>query len=306
MKRFLAIAIVLASIGFPGARAADPCPAPRCITITVPVTPGLKVPDNHVRVILPVHYAPGRRYPVLYLLHGAGDTYATWTQNTDVVPFSAQFPVIIVMPDSGRNANAGWYADWKDDSRQWESFHINDVIPYIESTFHSNGKRAIIGLSMGGYGAMYYAASHPGMFKAAASFSGAVDITYGEPASGVAFSFLHDMYGTPNDQIWGNQVTDNANWRAHNPTDLAANLKGTKIFLASGDGLPGGKYDDPSNPGGYALENGIFQMNISFVRALTLARIPHTDNFYGSGYHGWPYWQEDLHWALPQIMRALT
>jgi S-formylglutathione hydrolase FrmB len=53
------------------------------------------------------------------------------------------------------------------------------------------------------------------------------------------------------------------------------------------------------------LENGVFQMNISFVRALTLAGIPHTDRFYGSGQHSWPYWQDDLHWALPQIMQVL-
>jgi len=236
---------------------------------------------------------------VLYLLHGVGDSYARWSQNTDVVSFSSAYPIIIVMPDSGHSPDAGWYADWKDGSRQWESFHIRNVIPYIEKQFHASGKRAIAGNSMGGYGAMYYAAKYPGTFKAAAAFSGAVDIRYAWPATGIAFSALHDTYGTPNDNVWGNQITDDANWQAHNPTDLAARLATTKVFLASGDGLPGGKYDDPSNPGGYFLENGIFQMNLSFVRALTLAGVPHTDNFYGSGHHAWGYWQDDLHWLLP-------
>jgi S-formylglutathione hydrolase FrmB len=29
--------------------------------------------------------------------------------------------------------------------------------------------------------------------------------------------------------------------------------------------------------------------------------VAHHDDFYPGGYHGWPYWQMDLHWALPQI-----
>lgn len=305
MRRVIAFGALVGLLALTPARADTICPPPRCVTIAVPVTPGLKVPDDRVRVILPTHYNARQRYPVLYLLHGVGDTYESWTKNTDVLAFSAAYRVIIAMPDGGRTPDSGWYADWIDGSRQWESFHIRDMIPYVEKTFHGNGKRAIAGLSMGGYGAMYYAAAHPRLFKAAASFSGAVDIRYGTPASGLAFSFLHDMYGTPNDNVWGNQVTDMANWEAHNPTDLASHLAGTKLFLASGDGLPGGAHEDPKNIGAYALENGVFQMNLSFVRALTLAGVPHTDNFYGSGQHSWPYWQDDLHWALPLIMAAL-
>ena len=100
---------------------------------------------------------------IAVLLPGNLTFVLRWTQNTDLLRFSSAYRVIIALPDSGRNANAGWYADWIDGSRQWESFHIKDVIPYIERTFHGNGKRAIAGLSMGGYGAMFYAASHPGM-----------------------------------------------------------------------------------------------------------------------------------------------
>ena len=207
MKRFVAasIAVVLA---FAPARAATGCPPPRCITVTVPVTPGFLVPDNRVNVILPAGYDPAQTYPVLYLLHGAGGSFHEWTDNTDIVSFSSAYRIIIAMPDSGGTPNSGWYADWIDGSRQWESFHIKDVIPYIESTFHGNGHRAIAGLSMGGYGAMYYAAKYPSMFKAAGSFSGAVDIRLAEPVTGVAFDVLHDFEGTPNDKVWGNQVLE--------------------------------------------------------------------------------------------------
>ncbi len=306
MKRLLVAVTAIIVVGVLPARAATGCPPPRCITIGVPVSPGLIVPDDRVEVILPEGYDPTQTYPVLYLLHGAGGSYHEWTDNTDIVSFSSAYRVIIAMVDSGKTANAGWYADWFDHSRQWESFHIKDVIPYIESTYHGNGKRAIAGLSMGGYGAMFYAAAHPDLFKAAASFSGAVDIRLGEPVTGVAFDVLNPFEGTPNDHVWGNQVINEANWRAHNPTDLVAKLQGIKLFIACGNGFPGGTHEEPSNPPAYFVEGGAYQMNLSFVRALNAAHVAHTDRFYGPGQHIWPYWQDDLHWALPQIMQALA
>ena len=169
----------------------------------------------------------------------------------------------------------------------------------------------VAGLSMGGFGALSYAGLHPGMFKVAASFSGAVDMLYGAPVSGVAFDELHEVYGTPTDAVWGSQVADYSNWEAHNPASLAPELVRTTILLASGTGTPGGAEGDALDPtgdfepGDYVLENAIFQMNVSLVRALTLAGASFTTHFYLGGYHGWPYWQEDLHWALPLIQKVL-
>ena len=158
---------------------------------------------------------------------------------------------------------------------------------------------------MGGFGAMSYAARHPGLFAAAASFSGAVDTMYGAPVSGVVFDTFRDRLGTPGERVWGNQVTSADEWRAHNPTDLAPALAGTALFLATGNGLPGGRYENPANVGGYATENGAWQMNLSFVRALDDAGVPHTDDFYGAGQHDWPYWRDALLWALPQILAVI-
>ena len=278
-------------------------------TVEVKPPADVTVTDDRVNILIPPGYcegaAAGFRYPVLYLLHGAGDTYASWAANTDVVSFSRSLPdpPIIVMPDAGRNAQAGWYSNWNDLEYQWERFHISVLQHYVNETWRTlPDDIGVAGLSMGGFGALSYAARHRGMFKVAASFSGAVDMLYGAPATGVIFTELHSQYGTPDDSVWGNQVTDEPNWAAHNPASLAANLKGTKILLASGTGTPGGPQgDDQSNPGVYALENGVFQMNLSLVRALDLAGIAHTDDFYPGGYHGWPYWQADMHWALPII-----
>lgn len=299
------------------AHANVPCAPPSC-DHTVPVPANLTVPDPSIRVIVPDDYDPNgtKEYPVLYLLHGAGDFYQTWTLRTDVEEFTRALDLIIVMPSSGGTCagcgESGWYTDWADGSRHWESFHINVLISWVDQNFATlgNGHRAVAGLSMGGYGAMKYAAKHPGVFEAAASFSGAVDIRWGEPANYVAFRALNPFLGTPDDRVWGNQITEEENWKANNPADLVQNYVGTGILLllATGNGLPGGAHDDPDNPssyGGYVIENGAWQTNVSFRQKLDAAGVPHTDLFYGPGHHDWPYWRDDLLWALPQILAVI-
>lgn len=287
----------------PGADAA--CDPPRCIDVVVPVPQDLIVPDSTVRILLPVDYGTTRtRYPVLYLLHGAGDTFATWTEQTDVQDFSAQFPLIIVMPDGGHDADAGFYSDWVDGSRQWETFHTRVLRKYIDHQFRtvrSGRHRAVAGLSMGGFGAMSYAARHRHLFRAAASFSGAVDTLYLDPATNILFTS-----GTVSEGVWGDPATDEETWQEHNPTDLARRLRRVALFVSSGDGTMGGPAgDDPSNPLGYVIEQVVLQMNLSFARALDTAGVPYSQDFYQGGYHGWPYWQRELHWALPQIMSII-
>ena len=281
------------------------------VTVAVPLPRAVRVTDDRVEVLLPRGYCTGtaERYPVLFLLHGTGDTYRSWADRTDLLAYDQEqgFGVILVMPDGGHDADAGWYSDWVDGRYQWESYDTRVLPGYLNATFRTlPGDQAIAGVSMGGFGALSYAARHPGMFKAAASFSGAVDMLYGAPASGLAFSVLHDRYGTPGESVWGGQVSDEKTWAEHNPTSLAPELAGVKLFLASGTGTPGGAYgDDPADPGAYGLENGVFQMNLSLVRALDRAGVAHSDHFYPGGYHGWPYWQADLHWALPLMVQAL-
>ena len=291
------------------------CPSGGLVTDTVPVPASvhLTAGGNDINVLLPPGYCdPGNAdlyYPVLYLLHGAGDTYKAWVTNTNLESFyygpGLTNEPIIVMPDAGHNAQAGWYSDWLGGEYQWEKYHIKDLQGWVNANYRTlPDDIGIAGLSMGGFGAMSYAERHPRMFKVAASFSGALDMLYGAPATGVVFTELNSQYGTPNDQVWGNQLTDYSNWERHNPASLAAKLKGTGtvVLLACGTGTPGGAYgDDPSNPGGYALESGVFQMNLSMARALTLAGVPFQEHFYPGGWHGWPYWQADMHWALPII-----
>jgi S-formylglutathione hydrolase FrmB len=309
----IVLVVLLAFAGQPQAHAAE-CPAPRCREVRVPLPRSVKVPENRVRVLLPDGYAKGTaRYPVVYLLHGVADSYTTWTRRTDVVAFTRRIKAIVVMPDGGSGSEAGWHSDWRDGSRQWETFHTKVLVRYIDEAFRTMGAghRAVIGNSMGGFGAMSYAARHRGLFRVAASFSGAVDTMYAFPLSGPFFEYggrglAGQSLGTPSDGVWGDQLSEEDEWRRHNPTDLAAKLKGVKLYVSSGMGTPAGPSgDDPSRPHGYATENFIYQMNLSFTGALDDAGVGYTSDFHG-GYHDWPYWERDLHLVLPKVVRAIS
>lgn len=131
-----------------------------------------------VRLLVPDSLGddPDARYPVLYLLHGATQDQTTWTGDTDVEELTADHPLLVVMPYAGE---WGWYSDWWNDGKggqpAWETFHLEEVRDIIERDRRASDERVIAGLSMGGYGALHYATAHPEMFKAVASFSGAVD-----------------------------------------------------------------------------------------------------------------------------------
>jgi putative tributyrin esterase len=131
------------------------------------------------RVILPSGYGRKekavRRYPVLYLLHGLFGHFDNWTSLTDIEAYSAAMELIIVMPEGGD----GWYTDSvSDPSDKYESYIIRELIPEIDRKYRTlarREKRAIAGLSMGGYGSIKFGLKYPELFSLSGSLSGAVD-----------------------------------------------------------------------------------------------------------------------------------
>ena len=126
-------------------------------------------------IILPGDYTGGdRRFPVLYLLHGYGGHYSDWCEKTRIVDYAKSYDEIIVIPE-GEN---GWYVNnYTNPKMQWENYIIEDLIPYVDAhyrTINSREERAVAGLSMGGYGAMFLGLKHHEMFAAVASLSGVV------------------------------------------------------------------------------------------------------------------------------------
>jgi diacylglycerol O-acyltransferase / trehalose O-mycolyltransferase / mycolyltransferase Ag85 len=308
VRRIFALLIVLILTGC-GSPRPQPSPTPivvatasvgdrvRDLTIRSPAVGG----DVAVRLILPNGFGrdPSIRYPVLYLLHGSGDSERGWTRSTDVQALVADAAVLVVMPDGG---TAGFYSDWQHGPK-WETFHTVELWRLLREQFQASEVRAVAGLSMGGLGALDYAARHPGTFRAAAAFSAVVHTRLSPGESEAYRDIVRDSGGNPDD-LWGDPVADSGVWAAHNPYDLAAGLKGTKLFLSVGDGTPG-----PFDPHGAAVdpsESALHAENTALAERLTTLGIPFKLDDYGPGTHTWPYWQRELHRAWPMLKTALT
>jgi S-formylglutathione hydrolase FrmB len=132
--------------------------------------------DMRYMVLLPDGYEEShRRFPVLYLLHGWNGNHTNWCTLTNLVGYSDGYSFIIVMPD-GQNS---WYVNSATmSSDRFYDYITSDVISIIDGqyrTIASPHRRAVAGLSMGGYGALLAALKQPEMFAVVGSISGALD-----------------------------------------------------------------------------------------------------------------------------------
>ena len=116
-------------------------------------------------------------FPVLYLLHGLSDDHTAWTRRSNIDLYVQDLPLIVVMPNGERS----WYSNMEAiPTEAHETFITQDLIHFVDNTFNTivgREGRVIAGLSMGGYGAFKLALKYPDLFLAAASFSGAVDVS---------------------------------------------------------------------------------------------------------------------------------
>lgn len=121
---------------------------------------------------------PGQRFPVLYMLHGAYSGHTAWPSMSTMKALAGHYRMILVCPDGGP---FGWYVDSvEEDGAHVETYIIEELIPEIDRLFPTRADRAsrgIMGLSMGGHGAITLAAKHPQTFASASSLSGILNIT---------------------------------------------------------------------------------------------------------------------------------
>lgn len=111
---------------------------------------------------------------VLYLLHGYSDDQTIWLRRTSVERYASAHNLAVVMPA----VNHSFYCDEVQGENYWT--YVSEELPEVMHKFFRLSDKAedtfVAGLSMGGYGAMRLALTHPERFAAAASFSGAVDM----------------------------------------------------------------------------------------------------------------------------------
>jgi len=144
--------------------------------------------NTQITVILPdkpqdsapkAFYQSGKRYKVLWLLHGTYGDHTDWVRKTNIEMYAAEKNLVVVMP-SGLNSN---YSNWSDCMMGYNMYDYmtEELMPLIYGWFPVSDKREdnfIAGLSMGGRGTLKYAVNHPEKFAAAAVLSAtAVDLT---------------------------------------------------------------------------------------------------------------------------------
>ncbi|MBR4808949.1 MAG: hypothetical protein IK031_01555 [Bacteroidales bacterium] len=125
-------------------------------------------------VWLPAEFDESKTYPFLYLLHGyeTNDQNAhydrCWLDKGNAAKIADDYqkaggvPMVIIMP----NGLDKFYT-----SDGYEDYFEQELMKKVEADYHCNGKRAIAGLSMGGYGTLYHALKYPDKFTYAYAMS---------------------------------------------------------------------------------------------------------------------------------------
>jgi S-formylglutathione hydrolase FrmB len=280
-------------------------------TVSTAALPG----PAKVRILLPAGYDthPTRSYPVLYLLHGTSGGADDWTVKGAAEQTTAGRALIVVMPDIalGRDGG-GWCTNWPNGAYKWETFHVDQLIPWIDSNLRTKAVRAgraIAGLSQGGFCSMSYPARHPDLFTTALAYSGAPDIA-GDPqveagSTAIINATEVGLDHVPPNSMFGDRATNEINWANHDPTTLAENLRGMNLFMYFGNGQPG-PFDSGPEAGAMSIEALVHEDNVHFHDRLVSLGIPSLYDDYGPGTHAWPYWTRDLQWSISPIMEAFA
>jgi putative tributyrin esterase len=131
------------------------------------------------QVLLPPPEAGEGPFPVVYFLHDyLGHSGVLWREGVAVelerrMAEGHMQPFVLVAPEGGR----GLWSDSYDGSRRYQEWLAEGLRRQVESRFPvhaSRSNRAVVGISMGGFGALNLALSEPGLYRAAASLSGMV------------------------------------------------------------------------------------------------------------------------------------
>lgn len=257
--------------------------------------------------------------PTLYLLNGGGggQDSATWQKNTDVLRFLADKDVNVVQPIGGRWS---YYTDWRARDPKlgvykWKTFLTEELPPLIDAEFGTTGVNAIAGLSTSGTSVLQLPIAKPGLYRAVAAYSGCAQISdpIGQQFVKMAVESwgggdTDNMYGPPGDPMWA----------ANDPYVNAEGLRGLKLFISTGTGIPGmfdvynGTHMQPG-PRGFANQlvlGGLIEAAVNWCThnlrdRLHQLGIPATFDFQPTGTHSWGYWQQAMKDSWPVLADGL-
>ena len=255
-------------------------PATRGVTpATVVQVPSASLNESRaVTVLLPADYArSGRRYPVLYLLHGGGQDHTAFAGRGW---FAAQATrgLIIVTPNAGES----WYVNSVIDPKaRFEDFVVKDLVSYIDTNYRtvaSRQGRAVAGVSMGGWGAMLLGLKHHQMFGVVGAMSAPYLISRQSPNMDMKVR-EQQTFGTPG----------SPERLERDPVTLLAAIPLESVpvlFLASG------------NEDIFVIDNR------RFVERLTERKIPYEYRELSPRGHSWELWDDQLVAFIDMLSRT--
>jgi enterochelin esterase-like enzyme len=224
-------------------------------------------------VYLPPHVSRGRRYDVVYLLHGFRGSPLGYVHGLRFAEIADREiaagrvpPFIAVIPAAGPTVR--YDGEW---AGRWERLVVRDDVPWVDAHLPVHAGRthhAIAGDSAGGYGAVDIGLRHPGLFGVLESWSG---------------------YFTP---IADGPLVDAspAQLRAHDPTLLARSEPSTLRRLGTRFYLSCGTHD-----------RAALRDTRRFARELSRLGIPYR-LLVRDGDHGGRFWRAQLPAALAYAM----
>ncbi|WP_159473832.1 esterase family protein [Dyadobacter sp. 3J3] len=243
--------------------------------------------ERKYAIYLPPDYATSERsYPVLYLLHGAGDNHTGWVQFGEVLNITDKAirdglatPMIIVMPDAD-TGRRGYFNDVKGDWA-YEDFFFQELMPAVEKKYRIKTEkrfRAVAGLSMGGGGSFMYALHHPELFSSACPLS-----AYTGP---ITLEDARKNMLKANPEIQDSTIQNYFN--RHNALALIdkmpdAQKKAVRWYIDCGD------------------DDFLFEGNSLAHIAMRKKEIPHEFRI-RDGAHNWTYWRD----ALPTVLQFVS
>jgi len=215
-------------------------------------------------IYTPPGYAQEQKYPVLYLLHGIGDTERGWTRERaqvildNLIADQLAVPMIVVMPYGRASAkplpsnifDRGEFETYGNFEREL----LDDVIPYVErhySVSQEREQRALAGLSMGGGQALNFGLAHLDTFAWVGGFSSA-----------------------PNTKPARESVAD--------PSLAAKQLR--LLWVSCGD------------------RDNLMDISQNFHNALDELQVPHTWHISAGG-HDFNVWRNDLYFFSQKLFR---
>ncbi|MCA2220894.1 alpha/beta hydrolase-fold protein [Nonomuraea aurantiaca] len=281
--------------------------ADRTGTITAAAAPSAALGENIAyNLYLPYGYAKGAdRYPVLYLLHGRGDTMQAWTRVKDTLDAMIRTrripPLIAVMPDAPWSERGSWYVDSRYTGsdlpgRPVETALTRDLVAHVDATYRTapiRQARMVGGYSMGGSGALRFALAHQDLFGSAIVLSPAV---YTPLPPGDSSTRDYGAYGQGGEKF-ADAVYRELNYPALLPK-LDQDLP-VRLFVAVGD-------DEYANPDPADAQHDLDFESAALYNAARRSPAVSAQLRVLDGGHDWTVWAPAFEQAMAELGPGLS